>query len=135
MQGYPIRSVAPDSDAVSIAHSFGHGTSISFFVAAFDARDTETPSRTNAAAALRFAGVMRLRAPISSSFPHRPQFDSSVCQRSNSACVTRGRGPADGDDGFCERAATPVSVAPRMTAHEPIINAFMWFLLQEEKLS
>src|SRR6185436_11994440 len=106
MQGYTMRSVAPDSEAVTMAHSLGHGTSISFFVAAFEARDTDTPSLTSAAACLRFAGVIRLRAPISSSFPQRPQFDRSVCQRSNSACVTSGRGVDPWDEAFCERTGT-----------------------------
>jgi len=54
-------------------------------VAASDARDTVTPSFTSAAACFRFAGVIRLRVPSSSSFPHRPQFESSVCHRSYSA--------------------------------------------------
>src|SRR5678816_2798393 len=83
-----MRSVAPASEAVSIAHSFGQGTSTALSVWAFEASDTVTPSLTKAAAALRLPGVIRLSVPISSSFPHRPQFESSARQRSYSAWVT-----------------------------------------------
>src|SRR5215510_14732577 len=90
MHGKAIRSIAVDCVAVSMAHSMGHGLSASFSALSFEAREIETPSFTSAAACLRLAGVMRLRVPSSSSFPHRPQLDNSVCQRSYSAFVARG---------------------------------------------
>src|SRR5579862_5083942 len=52
------------------------------------AMETETPSLTSAAACLRLAGVMRLTAPIWSSFPQRPQLESSVIHWSTMAAVT-----------------------------------------------
>src|SRR5688572_20004024 len=91
MQGYPMRSVAADEVAVTMAHSTGQGTSTPFSVSAFDASDTATPSFTSAAACALFAGVTRLSVPSSSSLPQRPQLESSVCHRSYSALVTRGR--------------------------------------------
>ncbi len=91
MQGYAMRSVAPPCVAVTIIHSAGQGTSSSFCVAAFDASDTVSPSLTSAAAARRFAAVTRFSAPISSSFPQRPQLEISFCQRSYSAWVMTGR--------------------------------------------
>ena len=45
-----------------------------------DASETVNPSVTSAAAAARLAGVIRLKAPSSSSGPHRPQFESSSIQ-------------------------------------------------------
>src|SRR5262245_12090169 len=77
---------------------------MSFCVAAFEASDTEKPSFTRAAACFRLAGVIRLSAPISSFGPHRPQFESSFCQRSNSAWVTSGWGD---DAAPCERTTMP----------------------------
>src|SRR5579863_8275381 len=50
--------------------------------------ETETPSLTSAAACLRLAGVIRLTAPIWSSLPHRPQFESWVIIWSTVAAVT-----------------------------------------------
>src|SRR5579863_10339851 len=50
--------------------------------------ETETPSLTSAAACLRLAGVIRLTAPIWSSLPQRPQFESSVIHWSTMAAVT-----------------------------------------------
>src|SRR5262245_14939805 len=85
-----MRSVAALCDAAVIAHSAGHGTSGAFAVAAFDASETAKPSLTSAAAALRFAGVIRLSAPISSSLPQRPQLVSSVCHFSYWPAVTSG---------------------------------------------
>ena len=58
-------------------------------VSASRASETEMPSRTSAAACLRFSGVIRFSVPRSSSAPHRPQFVSSPFHRSTSACVTR----------------------------------------------
>ena len=49
-----------------------------------------SPVSTSAAACRRFASVMRLAAPIWSSSPQRPQFDSSVIHWSNSARVAPG---------------------------------------------
>src|SRR5262245_48030592 len=90
MHGNATRSIAVVCVAVSIAHSIGHGLSGLRSVLSFDARETEMPSFTRAAACLRFADVIRLSVPISSSFPQRPQFESSVCHRSYSALVTNG---------------------------------------------
>src|SRR5262245_18898727 len=72
-------------------HSTGHGTSTPFWVSAFEASDTATPSLTSRAAWARLASVMRLSVPSSSSLPQRPQLVSSVCQRSYSALVMSGR--------------------------------------------
>src|SRR5262245_33845884 len=91
MHGYATRSVAAASVAVTIVHSAGQGTSSAFWVAALEASETVTPSLTSATAARRLAGVIRLRAPISSSLPQRPQFESSFCQRSYSAAAMTGR--------------------------------------------
>src|SRR5215510_6963774 len=90
MHGNPTLSIAIDCVAVSMPHSMGHGLSISFSALSFEAIEIEMPSFTSAAACLRLAGVMRLSVPSSSSFPHRPQLDNSVCQRPYSAFVTRG---------------------------------------------
>src|SRR5215475_8819630 len=103
MQGNATRSVAPVCETEVIAHSAGHGTSIAFSKAVFVDSDTGTPSFTNASAALRFSGVIRLSVPSSSSFPKRPQFDNSFCQASNCASLTRGR------DGAPWEAALPTS--------------------------
>src|SRR2546423_542369 len=103
MQGNATRSVAPVGVEVVIAHSAGHGTSMAFSIAVFVDNDTGTPSFTRANAALRLAGVIRLSVPTSSSFPQRPQFDNSVCQRSYCASLTRGR------DGDPWDAASPTS--------------------------
>src|SRR5256885_13163520 len=72
----------------SMVSSNGLGLSTAFTVSASAANDTDTPSLTSAAACLRFEGVIRFNAPISSSLPHRPQFDSSVFHRSYCASVT-----------------------------------------------
>src|SRR5262252_7310042 len=105
MQGNATRSVAPVCEAEVIAHSAGHGTSTAFSKDVFVDKDTGTPSFTSANAAWRLAGVIRLSVPSSSSFPQRPQFDSSVCQASNCASLTRGR------DGDPWEAALPTSAA------------------------
>src|SRR5206468_239257 len=124
MQGYATRSVAPASPAVTIAHSTGHGTSMSFFVKAFDANDTDTPSLTRAAAALRLAGVTKFSVPISSSLPQRPQFESSVCQCSYSVCETSGCAWAAGEaNGFAD--ATTMAKAPNMAQAEAAVNRFV----------
>src|SRR5262245_6104344 len=51
------------------------------------ASEIARPSRTSAAAALRLAGVIRFAAPSSSSWPQRPQLDSSVNARWKSCSV------------------------------------------------
>src|SRR6266567_4988340 len=109
MQGNATRSVAPVGEVEVIAHSAGHGTSTAFSVDVFVDSDTGTPSFTSANAALRLAGVIRLSVPSSSSFPQRPQFDSSVCQASNCASLTRGRDDDPWDDDW--EAASPTSAA------------------------
>ena len=68
--------------------SYGVGLSTACTVSASAESDTDTPSFTSAAACLRFAGVIRLSAPISSSLPQRPQFERSFFQRAYSASVT-----------------------------------------------
>src|SRR5579863_6253611 len=72
----------------------GQGLSTSLVALASRARETVKPSLASASACLRLAGVIRFRVPNSSSLPQRPQFESSVCQRAYSACVTRGCGVA-----------------------------------------
>src|SRR6266568_8926600 len=109
MQGNATRSVAPVGEVEVIAHSAGHGTSTAFSVDVFVDSDTGTPSFTSANAALRLAGVIRLSVPSSSSFPQRPQFDSSVCQASNCASLTRGRD----DDPWEAAAPTSAAAKPR----------------------
>src|SRR4051812_7280375 len=76
------------------------GLSTALIVSVSAANDTETPSLTRAAACLRFAGVIKFNAPISSFLPHRPQFDSSVFHRSYSSTVTTrpGARPTCGED-------------------------------------
>src|SRR5678816_431312 len=101
-----MRSIAADAVAVTMAHSTGQGTSTPFSVAAFDASETATPSFTSAAACGRFAGVIKLSVPSSSSLPQRPQLESSVCHRSYSTLVTNGRDDA-GDGPACERRTMP----------------------------
>src|SRR4030095_16853575 len=96
MQGNATRSVAPWCVEDVIAHSAGHGTSTSFSKNVFVDSDTGTPSFTRANAARRLAGVIRLSVPSSSSFPQRPQFDTSFSQPSYCVWLTRGR-----DDGTC----------------------------------
>src|SRR5512145_493666 len=106
IHGYPMRSVAADEVAVTMAHSTGQGTSTPFSVSAFEASDTATPSFTSAAACARFAGVIRLSVPSSSSLPQRPQLESSVCHRSYSTLVTSGRDEA-GEGPACDTRTTP----------------------------
>ena len=57
-------------------------------VLASPASDTVKPSRTTATASSRLAGVTRFSAPISSSSPHRSQFERSVFHCSYWASVT-----------------------------------------------
>jgi hypothetical protein len=71
-----------------IVTSYGCGLSTACTVSASEASDTDTPSRTSAAACRRFSGVIRFNAPISSAAPQRPQFESSVFQRSYCSAVT-----------------------------------------------
>ena len=66
----------------------GKGLSTALTVSASLASDTENPPSRDAAASLRFAGVIRLRAPIWSSLPQRPQLERSFFQLSYSAAVT-----------------------------------------------
>lgn len=82
----------PQSFTVVMADSAGQGISTSPRVGTSEASETEIPFLTSAAAALRFAGVIRFNAPRPSSFPHRLQFDSSFCHLSYSVGVTNGRG-------------------------------------------
>ena len=82
MHGYATRSVAPPGDALTISHLMGQGLSTVRSVCAVDARDTVKPSVTNRAAERRFSAVIRFSAPISSSEPHRPQFESLSNQSS-----------------------------------------------------
>src|SRR5713226_4913298 len=131
MHGYAIRSVAPASEALTIAHSLGHGTSTSFFVAASDASDTVKPSFTSDSACLRLAGVIRFNAPISSSFPHRPQFESSVCHRSNSAWVTTGRDVSGRGAGLWEKPTGLPSATATITVEATTIIVLMVMLLGE----
>src|SRR4030095_14671439 len=120
IHGYPTRSMAAADVAVTIAHSTGQGTSTPFCVSAFDASDTATPSFTRAAACARFAGVTRLSVPSSSSLPQRPQLDSSVCQRSYSDFVTRGRDDDCPDGSVCDMRPTPQTT----TISEPARASF-----------
>src|SRR5262249_42643664 len=117
MHGNSTLSIAIDCVAVSMPHSMGHGLSTSFSALSFEAIEIEMPSFTSAAACLRLAGVMRLSVPSSSSFPHRPQLDNSVCHRSYSAFVTRGCVAV-----CCGQAAiTPTTIKTAIT----VINVFI----------
>src|SRR5437899_7858110 len=122
MHGNPTRSSALDGVAVSMDHSIGHGLSGLFSALSSEESETETPSFTNAAASLRLAGVMSLSVPISSSFPQRPQFESSFCHRSYSAFVTSGCLAVP-----CARAGrhttAPATIAPiRITTDDTAIT-------------
>src|SRR4051812_47200585 len=74
-------------------------------------RDSETavPVFASNAACFRLSLVIKLRAPSSSSLPHRPQFDNWVIQPSNAGLVTLLRfawAAPVADDGWpCARAA------------------------------
>src|SRR5271166_1870824 len=67
------------------------------------ASEMATPSLTIPAASLRLAGVIRLRVPSWSSFPHRPQLESSVINLSTSSFVMwcAGFSGTDGGAGDC----------------------------------
>ena len=56
----------------------GEPLSTAFSFSTSRARETDTPERTSAIAALRLAGGTRLSAPSWSSAPQRPQFESST---------------------------------------------------------
>src|SRR5262249_24369281 len=71
----------------------------------------ENPSFTSAAASLRFAAVTRLRAPISSSLPQRPQLVSSFFQPSYSASLTT-RGAVW--DARCPAVSPKIATARRL---------------------
>ena len=74
-------------------------------------RDSETvvPVLTSAAARRRVSGVIRFRAPRSSSLPHRPQFDSFVIHSSNCAFVTLPVFAAADPEGCDDCAACPTT--------------------------
>src|SRR6202158_752105 len=117
MAAYAIRSVEPVGVTVSIAQSTGVGMSAFFSVTVISERDTANPSFTSAAACLRFAGVMRLRVPISSFGPQRPQFESSVTQRAYCSFVTRGW-DASREPMPCDHA--PAALIAPMTSRVPV---------------
>src|SRR5436853_7582775 len=130
MHGKAILSIAVDCVAVIMDHSIGQGLSGSFFVLSSEAREIEIPSFTSATASLRLAGVIRLRVPSSSSFPQRPQLDSSRCHRSYSAFATRGCvavpwGPAAG-----ESAANMTITPDRINMEVRPITLLILFLLR-----
>src|SRR4029079_11479584 len=97
------------AETLTIDHSTGHGASTDCAFGASDESETGIPSFTSAAACRRFCGVIRFSVPSSSSGPHRPQFDSSVCQRSYSALVTCGCAG-------CDCPTTEVMAPARRTA-------------------
>jgi hypothetical protein len=55
------------------------------------ASETGKPSVTKVTACFHFAGVIRLAAPSSSSFPHRPQFESISHALTAAALIRLGR--------------------------------------------
>src|SRR5271157_1801123 len=75
--------------------------------------DTHIPSFTSAAAALRFAGVIRLIVPAWSSRPHFPQLESSVIQRSTSSFVRL--------RGYCSAAVRPLASAAPAAAMPALV--------------
>jgi hypothetical protein len=77
------RGARPDTTARNHARLPAAST-----VSASPARNSENPSLARAAACLLFSGVIRLRAPISSSFPQRPRLERSFFHRSYCASVT-----------------------------------------------
>src|SRR5688572_30619380 len=83
------KMLAPDPFWL-IGRGFPVGCPVVLGVSAGIGRDSETvvPVLTSAAARRRASGVIRFRAPRSSSLPHRPQFDSFVIHSSNCAFVT-----------------------------------------------
>src|SRR5712692_11779488 len=79
--------------------------------------DTMVPVFTRAAACLRFAEVIRFRAPSSSSLPQRPQLESSVIHRANCSFVTLLRFAGWSDGGW------PYAIqAPHRSATETIVT-------------
>src|ERR1700730_6070861 len=87
-----------------------------FWKSASAASETVMPSLTSAAACFRFAGVTRLSAPSVSSLPQRPQFDSSVFQRSYSTLVT-GASNVDATVSLWKRGArVPAPPTPTTTS-------------------
>src|SRR5215813_15149362 len=105
----------------SILTSYGFGLSTAWTVSASPARDTENPSFTRPAACFLFSGVIRLRAPISSSLPQRPQLERSFFQRSYSAVVTTW---ADGDWAANLAAGSPtISNANRLRANTLMLSS------------
>ena len=69
----------------------GVGLSASTSLSRVWAIDTDSPSLTSAAASRRLAGVIRLKVPISSVAPQRPQFEMSFIICTTSARVGFGR--------------------------------------------
>src|SRR3954471_6207624 len=72
-------------------------------------KDTVVPVFTSAAARRRASGVIRFRAPRSSSLPHRPQFDSFVIHSSNCALVTLPVLAAPDPEGCADCAVCPTT--------------------------
>src|SRR5579864_666440 len=104
--------------------SYGWGLSTAFTSSGSPARDTENPSRTNAADCLLFAGVMRFSVPISSSFPHRPQFDRSFFHCSYCSSVTVWLvAPLPWDDGTLAVATTIAIISALWIASFFVIGA------------
>src|SRR4026208_509574 len=85
MAYWPINRLAP---VLVISCTNGDPLSTAFSTSVSRASDTDTPSRTSAAACLRLAGVMRLSAPISSCVPQRPQLESSFIHPSMTVLVS-----------------------------------------------
>src|SRR5262245_38049825 len=109
--------------------SYGLGLSTAFSVSASPASETDSPSFTSAAARFRLAGVMGLSAPISSSFPQRPQFDRFVFHCSYCAMVTLWLEPAV----RCAGAGAPAPDARPDTA--TTIRSESGFVIGPRKLS
>src|SRR5271157_5832484 len=110
--GAPPRGPPPPS-GTPVEPSFGRSASR-------DA-ETDTPSFTSAAAALRLAGVMRFMVPAWSSLPHFPQLESSVIQRSTSSFV-RFRGYFS--VGGCPLGPAPAAAMPALVSRPALMNQF-----------
>ena len=85
-----ILSLAPFGVALTISHSTGQGLSTLSILSVSRASETVMPVCTKLAASFLFSCVTKLRVPISSSGPQRPQLLKVSFHSSNCTCETNG---------------------------------------------
>ena len=92
----------------------GVGLSASTSLSRVCAIDTDRPSLTSAAASRRLAGVIRLKVPISSVAPQRPQFEMSfiICTTSARVGFGGGAAPCASTPGSRVERAVPSTTTP-----------------------